>query len=209
MGVTERRARDKEELRQRILDVAGELIVEDGYANLSIRKIAERIEYAPSTIYLYFKDKLEILVAICLQVFAELTGQLELIHATVADPMEGLKAGMRCYIHFGLKHPSFYLIALSSPYPQEMREDEACATAGPAKAGNDCFGCLQRAVQKCIDAGQVKPGDVNLISQVLWTSIHGLTSALITMGDDPHFPWAPREQLIQSSIDILVAGIRA
>ena len=58
MGVQERRAREKENIREEILDAARTLFVKEGYENVSIRKIAAKIEYAPGTIYLYFEDKL-------------------------------------------------------------------------------------------------------------------------------------------------------
>ena len=55
MGVTERKERERQEMRQRILDAAQQVFVEEGYEKASIRNIAERIEYSPATIYLYFK----------------------------------------------------------------------------------------------------------------------------------------------------------
>ena len=57
MGIKERQVRQKEVLRQDILDAARDLFIEEGYENTSMRKIAERIEYSPTTIYYYFKDK--------------------------------------------------------------------------------------------------------------------------------------------------------
>ena len=56
MGIKERRAREKEQLRRQILSAARELFVNEGYENVSMRKIANKIEYSPTTIYLYFKD---------------------------------------------------------------------------------------------------------------------------------------------------------
>jgi len=60
MGVAERRAREKRKLKQQILDAARQLFVRDGYESASMRKIANKIEYSPATIYTYFKDKDEI-----------------------------------------------------------------------------------------------------------------------------------------------------
>ena len=57
MGVTERRERERQAVRQEILDAARALFIEEGYEKTSMRKIAEKIEYSPTTIYLYFKDK--------------------------------------------------------------------------------------------------------------------------------------------------------
>src|SRR5262244_2221370 len=65
MGVMERRIREKQALRQEILDAARELFVTEGYENVSMRKVAERIEYSPTTIYLYFKDKADLHDCIC------------------------------------------------------------------------------------------------------------------------------------------------
>ena len=65
MGVHERRAREKKELRQEILDAARDLFLREGYENVSMRKIAEKIEYSPTTIYLYFQDKADLLDCIC------------------------------------------------------------------------------------------------------------------------------------------------
>src|SRR5256885_8517715 len=57
MGIKERHERDREAVRRGILDAARELFVSEGYANVSIRKIAERIEYSPAAIYGYFPSK--------------------------------------------------------------------------------------------------------------------------------------------------------
>ncbi|MBK7338149.1 MAG: helix-turn-helix transcriptional regulator [Saprospirales bacterium] len=61
MGINERKEREKVELRGLILKGAMEVFLEEGFENTSIRRIAERVEYSPGTIYVYFKDKDEIL----------------------------------------------------------------------------------------------------------------------------------------------------
>lgn len=205
MGIPERRAREKLALRRAILDAATHLIVTQGYANLSIRKIADRIEHAPSTIYLYFRDKVSILAAICEETFGELTAQLEVIHQTETDALKGLRRGMLCYIHFGLDHPQHYLVVFNTPYPEEL--DGSAEYQAPMQAGLRCFDSLCRAVRKGMESGQLRAADVNLVSQAVWTAIHGLTSTLITMGGDCHFPWAPREELVNYQVDMLLRGI--
>lgn len=205
MGIPERRAREKLALRRAILDAASHLIVTQGYANLSIRKIADRIEHAPSTIYLYFRDKVSILAAICEETFGELTAQLEVIHQTETDALTGLRRGLLCYIHFGLNHPQHYLVVFNTPYPEEL--DGASDHQAPMQAGLRCFDSLCRAVRKGMESGQLRAADVNLVSQAVWTAIHGLTSTLITMGGDCHFPWAPRDELVNYQVEMLLRGI--
>lgn len=215
MGVTERRAREKEALRQSILDAAGALIVEEGYQSLSIRKLAERIEYSPSTIYLYFKDKAEILASICTDAFAELSAQLDELKVRFeSDPLEGLRQGLRCYLRWGLSHPNHYMVTFGTPWPRPEEgepgaEAEAAAIDSSLSAGVDCFHRLSAAIERCIEARQIPPGNVNLMAQVAWTSAHGLASCLIVMKHDPNFPWEPAERLIDGMVANVVAGLQS
>jgi AcrR family transcriptional regulator len=209
MGVAERRAREKEALRQSILDAATQLIVEHGHENLSIRKIAEKIEYAPSTIYLYFQDKFEILASICVEVFEDLTESLVAIAEEEADPIAGLRRGLRCYIDFGLANPSYYQVTFMTPIPDFADEPpRADGQLSPDQAGLRCYDCLRKAIQRGIDAGVVKHRDTHMLAQSVWLAIHGLTSGLICMGNDTEFPWVGRDELIDGQIDLLIRGLR-
>src|SRR5438874_1367073 len=108
MGVKERRVREKEILRQEILDAARELFAKEGYENVSMRKVAEKIEYSPTTIYLYFESKADLLYYICEETFSRLLKKLESLGEESSDPLVCLRKGMRAYIEFGLKHPNHY-----------------------------------------------------------------------------------------------------
>src|SRR5438132_12349875 len=99
MSIQQRRAREKEDLRGEILDAARALFVKEGYESVSIRKIADKIEYAPGTIYLYFRDKAEILDRICEETFAKLLLKMNAIKQDTAPPLDKLRRGLRTYIH--------------------------------------------------------------------------------------------------------------
>ena len=208
MGVIERRAREKEELRSAILDAASKLIVEEGPQNLSIRKIAEKIEYAPSTIYLYFQDKYAILANIAIDSFEELT---ELMHGIVErerEPISMLRVMARCYIDFGLANPSYYQVTFLVAPPEELPPDHPICVA-INKAGLQAFDGLRRAIEYAMKAGAIADGDSNAVAQSVWLSLHGLTSGLIVMGNDPSFPWVPREQLVDLHVELVLRGIGA
>src|SRR5512139_3820069 len=99
MGTAERRARQKASLRGEILDAARRMFADEGYEAVSMRRLAERIEYSPTTIYLYFEDKAELFHAVCDETFGKLVRRLERqrrLHA--GDPVDGLRAGLREYI---------------------------------------------------------------------------------------------------------------
>lgn len=207
MGVAERRIREKEALRQSILDAASQLVVEQGHQNLSIRKIAEKIEYAPSTIYLYFQDKWEILASICVEVFDQLSEKLAEIQDTESDPLAQFKLGLRCYIDFGLANPSYYMVTFLTPMPELPPDHPVAESRGPAMAARRTFGYLCAGIERAIDAGIFRDEDPHMLGQATWLAIHGMTSGLICLGHDPHFPWVEREALIEGQLDLIVRGL--
>jgi len=202
MGVKERRARQKKFLRQEILDAASELFVRDGYENVSMRRIADKIEYSPTTIYIYFKDKAELLEQVCNETFGRLVQRLSKIMEQPADPVERLKKGLITYIEFGLENPHQYRATFMMPIPEGLDEKKLHQENAP---GMKAFSFLIQGVTDCIKDGKMPAMNVELASQVLWAGIHGITSLVITHHT---FPWAAREKLIHSTVDTLVAGLK-
>ena len=201
MGVKERRARQKRHLRQEILDAASELFVRDGYENVSMRRIAEKIEYSPTTIYLYFKDKSELLEQVCRETFGRLVQRLSKIMEQPGDPVERLKRGLLTYIQFGLENPHHYRATFMMMLPEGFDDTELHQEDSP---GMQAFAFLTHGLAECIAAGRMRALDVELAAQTLWAGIHGITSLLITHED---FPWAGKDKVIQSTVDTLVAGL--
>ncbi len=96
MGITERREREKEEIRHKILDAARELFAAEGYEEVTMRRIAEAIEYSPTTIYLHFEDKDDLVRALCHADFGRLLEAMQLAPAS-ADPIEAIRQLGRAY----------------------------------------------------------------------------------------------------------------
>ena len=99
MSIIERKKREKEEMRRTILDAAKEIFLEKGFRSASIRNIAEKIEYSPGTIYLYFDDKDAIFHALHEDGFQRMLAMMQPLQH-VADPMERLVAMGRVYMEF-------------------------------------------------------------------------------------------------------------
>ena len=199
-GSKKRREREKEGLREEILDAARTLFVKEGYESVSIRKIADKIEYAPGTIYLYFHDKAEILDRICEETFAKLLRKMEAIREDRAAPLDKLRRGLRTYIQFGLDNPNHYVVTFIQA--KVHRESKSVFETTGSKA----FACLRQGVQECIDAGELVSNDADELAQTLWAGIHGLTSVLITCTG---FPFVEHNRLIDRMIRTLVEGVRA
>jgi len=203
MGLLERKARQKRFLRQEILDAASDLFVKEGYEQVSMRRIAEKIEYSPTTIYLYFKDKADLLDQICQETFARLVQHLNRILEQSGDPLERLKRGLRAYIEFGLENPQHYRVVFMTLHPEGYIKIKHVQPDSP---GMQAFDSLRRCVFDCISAGKLRTSDAELISQTLWCGIHGVTALLITA---KMFPWVDKDQLLCFTVDTLVAGVAA
>jgi AcrR family transcriptional regulator len=204
MGTTERRAREKEELRRRIVDAASRLFVEQGHQNVSMRKIAEEIEYSPATLYLYFPDKNSILGAICHETFEKLDEALDAIPLLGKPPLESMRLSLRQYIDFGLAHPDHYLVTFGIP---ELQKPDLCSNDlhdAILGAGMRSFQKLKDGLLQCQALGVIRQEDGDLQAQSVWAMIHGITSILITC---PTFPFVDRETLIKSTLDKIMAGL--
>src|SRR5712691_4365318 len=111
MGIKERHERDREAIQRAILDAARELFVSEGYQNVSIRKIAERIEYSPAAIYGYFPCKDDIFFALAEEGF-RLLGHPEDAGLTArlpgSEPLDRLRQIFWHIYEFGLEHPQYF-----------------------------------------------------------------------------------------------------
>ncbi|WP_321474776.1 TetR/AcrR family transcriptional regulator [uncultured Paludibaculum sp.] len=203
MGTAERRAREKDELRRRILEAATALFLEQGYESVSMRKIADRIEYAPSTIYLYFKDKVELVTSICFETFAELDRRLEAIRQLGLPPLETLRRSLTDYVDFGLEHPSHYTFVFCTPPAalKDIRPDQHVYVNTMAMA---TFDRLRVGIKACMDEGSIRVDDVETTAQSAWLFIHGVTIGLVI---DCGFPFVDRRVLIETSLDRLIRGL--
>lgn len=202
MGIAERRERQKENLRQEILDAASELFAKEGYANVSMRKIADKIEYSPTTIYLHFKDKTDLLNQICEETFGKLIETVEAIEGSSDDPLNCLRRGMRAYIEFGLKYPNHYEVTFITPI-MDFLGPEAHPYEG--STGQKAFDHIVRQVAASMETGQIRKGDVATVSQTIWAAIHGVTSLLISHRD---FPFVARKELIDCVIMTTIKGLQ-
>jgi len=201
MGVRERRARQKRYLRQEILDAASELFVREGFENVSMRRIADKIEYSPTTIYLYFRDKAELLEQVCAETFMRLQQRLAKILEQPGEPLERLRRGLMAYIEFGLENPHHYRATFMMKFPESFEREKYIK---PDTPGMQAFDFLRRSVYDATAAGKLSVKDAELASQTLWAGVHGITSLLIT---HEKFPWVGREQVARFVVETLLDGL--
>jgi AcrR family transcriptional regulator len=154
MGIKERQERDREAVRRGILDAARDLFVREGYQNVSIRKIAERIEYSPAAIYGYFPSKDDIFFALAEEGFRLLGSPAYSSDSRMAalPPLERLRLMCRRFFEFSREHPQYFaLMFVDRSVPRISREYERFAFARELKAH------LVAEVQQCIELKLLPP----------------------------------------------------
>jgi AcrR family transcriptional regulator len=202
MGIKERQERDRTAVRRSILDAARELFVAEGYGNVSIRKIAERIEYSPAALYGYFPSKDDIFFALADEGFA-------LIDASVGDdsldalpPLECVREAFWRFYRFSRDYPQYFaLMFVDRTVPRVGHEYEAFAQAHRLKAQ------IIARLQICIDAGELPP---TLRPQV---AVHMLTVGILgvaamrmsgRLGEGEH-----PDALARDLLDVTIAGLQS
>lgn len=199
MSAISHRRKHKEELRRIILDAAREIFVCAGYENFSMRKLADKIEYSPGSVYLHFKSKGELFECLVEESFARLHKTLTDLRNVRGwqDPAEELNKGLRAYVEFGLRNPNEYRFVFMLRPPMEKHPYKVHAA----------FEVLRNMVRRCVEEKRFRAVDVEATAQALWASVHGITSLLIQR---PEFPWAPKKRLIarviSTAMDSLVVA---
>lgn len=167
MGISARREKEKEDLHNSILTAAREVFLEKGYDQTSIRTIAKKIDYSPTTIYLYFKDKHAIFHALHSEGFQILANRMEVL-LTVEDPFERLISMGRIYLRFAKENQDFYDLMFVQKAPIEFLENE------PWKEGESSFLGLKTTIQQCMDRGLLNFKDAEVGAYLVWSAMHGI-----------------------------------
>jgi AcrR family transcriptional regulator len=210
MGIAERKEKQKLEIRKMILDASMKLFVEEGFENVTIRKIADLIEYSPTTVYLYFKDKNEILYHLHEIGFQKMSEANQTI-AGIENPLIRLHKMGENYINFGLDQPEFYDVMFIQRAPMQVLEAmEDCDW----KHGENALNTLKATIEECMEKGFVKKGDVEAVSMGIWGMVHGLVSLAIRQRFDKlcppareNFNTGEMRQMMHVSLNWLINSI--
>lgn len=205
MGTADRRERERLALRAKIMDAARQLFVEKGRDAVTIRSIAEAIEYSPRTIYLHFKDKEDLLGQLCAEDFQAFGATLAQ-HLHVADPIERITLLGQAYAAFAFTHPHHYIHMFMNP-PAVAPDEDMLAHAGDPEA--DAYALLRASVQEAMDQDLFKPEfrDVELITQILWAGSHGVVSLHLTHTGEGYVPWRPIEERVATMGRAVLTGL--
>ncbi len=168
----QRREREREELREQILDVAMSIFTKEGYEAVTIRRIADEVEYTPGALYSYFGDKEDIVFALVVRASKKLNALFQSLEA-LPHPLERLWATGRAYMRFAMENPVEYdlLFIMSAPI-QKMAECDFDET-------RTAFHILRKTVQECMEQGFLPRADADAAAFAMWSFVHGSVSLMI------------------------------
>jgi AcrR family transcriptional regulator len=200
MGSEQRREREKDEVRMRILDAARELFAVEGIGSVTMRRIADRLEYTPGALYRHFPDKAALLQALVITDYTAFSQAFAAL-GRITDPIERIRRAGWAYIDFGLSHPHHYQLLFMS---QPSGEPVSVALSDPR---TDAYEFMHQAVRDAAAAGRLRPelDDTEAVTRLLWSGVHGVVSLAITR---PR-AWTPRavRRLSELMVDALVRGL--
>ncbi len=200
MGIAERKEREKEDVRRKILEAAHDLFETRGYENVTMRAVADAIEYSPTTIYHHFANKDALVEALCFEDFTRLSAAMN-ERPLPENPVDRIRALGRGYAAFAVSNPNHYRFMFMTVGDWKTHANEEGSP--PAQS----YAVLRTAVVDAMDQGLFRREDVDLVAQVLWSGLHGVVSLLITFKPD-QFPCAPpRPGLIEAAMEATLHGL--
>jgi AcrR family transcriptional regulator len=200
MGIKERRDVEKEEMKKKIMDAAIEVIEQEGYEKLSIRKIAAKIEYSPTTIYLYYKDKAEIITDMSDQLYNKVMGDVvAVLNKEAAAPVDKQVHDILCVFIKGLcSEPEMVKAVMHSGINVIFANDNI------GKPTNPGIDMLDHLVSNGIAQKVFKPG----IENNSWMIVSALLGFVLSSFGSRLYLLDSFHKHIDDFVEILMGGFR-
>ena len=203
---------EREDVRTLVLAKAKELFLAEGYRQITMRRIAKEIGYTPGTIYLYFKNKEEILYELHNEGFKLLYQyKLNMLNSGVSTALERLREGGKMYISFALENPDYYEVMFNMPEPRDHLEKLRTAAIDdgdtPVDYAMQSYEFLKQSILACIEEGYLQEVDPDIATLTFWSFGHGLASLIIRKRIP--YPQAASQELAEAAINFFMRVITA
>jgi len=206
MNIPNRRERHRLNVRRQILDAARELFAAEGYKAVTMRRIAEAIEYSPTALYQHFKDKNDLMRELCKIDCTALAESFQAI-AKNPDPLERLREIGMAYVRFGIERPNHYRLLFMSGWLTQSEDLEEMGHGNPQR---DSYAFLLDTVTEAISQGCFNPQltDPQLLAQAYWGSVHGAVALHLTNYGDAWVEWRNLEDTARLITNTMIQGCR-
>lgn len=207
------RARRAQRTREAILDAARRIISKQGVDGLSIRSIAEAIDYSPAGLYEYFGSKEEIVMAVVAQGFERFTRALEAVDVDLPARDYAREVGL-AYIDFAMRNPEFFVVMFTTApladfyCTADQRPTDQASAIALLKA-EPSFAVLYRAIARCVAEGLFAArsnDDVFTMALTAWSYVHGVAMLRVTNFRNIPIDW---RAIDRAGLDVLFYGFQA
>jgi AcrR family transcriptional regulator len=199
---------DREDIRALVLEKAKRLFLDIGYKKLTIRRLAQEIGYTVGTIYLYYRNKDEILYELHNEGFRLLYEYKQRVVVDEAvDAIERLHNGGRVYIDFALENPDYYELMFNMPEPKHFMDLQAVRSGVVDDYAMRSFNFLRESIRLCMEEGYLKGYDADTAAFMFWSFVHGLVSLIIRK----RIPYsqAPTRQFAYQAVGMMMNLVRS
>ena len=208
MGSAERRERERQAMQTAIFDATRAIVSQRGYEGLTMRAVADRIEYSVAALYKHFADREELIRALCAHDFYTFSRVLaeKRSRESGGDAIEQLRALGRDYAEFALEHPEQYRVLFMTSRPVEKIDNKEMGNPE-----SDAYALLLGAVQAAQAEGHFSTHEPHLVAQLMWATVHGVVSIEIAHMaiKKRNIPFAPVKQRIEGALDMVFLGLDA
>jgi AcrR family transcriptional regulator len=167
------RTRRKQVLRQKILDVSREILLSQGFAALTMRRVAEAIDYSPAAIYLHFQSREQIAQELCFAGLRRLYERLQSV--TAKDPATRLSGYARAYLEYSQSDPETYRLIFMA----DSQLTKAVFTHQDSGGGEGALRLIVTAFTELHNGSKKTCGKPSELAELFWASLHGLASLRI------------------------------
>jgi AcrR family transcriptional regulator len=195
---------EREDVRALVLAKAKELFLAEGYHHITMRRIAKEIGYTPGTIYLYFKNKEEILYELHNEGFKLLYQyKMNMLKSGFSNALERLREGGKMYISFALENSEYYEVMFNMPEPRDHLEKLRTTITDddypPVDYAMQSYKFLKQSILACIEEGYLQEVDPDIATFTFWSLAHGIASLIIRKRIP--YPQAASQELAEAAID--------
>lgn len=197
MSTSERKQRETDLLRERVLDVAEEIIATKGAQHVTMRRIASDVDYAPTVLYRLFSNKDDLMDHLIVRGYGGVRSRYdEVMSRTDLGPLEKLEAILSAYCAFALDHPNHYQMWFATG---EISMEKGRIKMRHGRLEFEVFQTWLNCIQACRAAGHFSGRDQLQVFQVLWSRMHGVISLRL---QHPEFQWMSAEKHLDDSLDL-------
>jgi AcrR family transcriptional regulator len=204
MGIKERQTRERDNVRRSILTAARSLFLAEGYANVSMRKIAEQIEYSPGAIYSYFASQEDIFFALAEEglMFLQAHCTSSVQTPTPSAPLDQVRGAFWRFYTFSKEQPEYFsLIFVDEAVPRISRDWERFSFMRDLRQG------IEAQIQRCLDDRVFPSADsASAVFRVLSTAVYG---AAVFRLSNRLAPGENADALAHDVLEATLAGLQA